>query len=170
MPKLFFKSIGKEPAIRRGFRLWMGVSLNQINYSLNKFINDVISNKDIEYYWENETLIAILKSEYCSTFFSENEQLILEDNAKLLMRFISLLKTACVDVTFRKPLNNQIKSKNEYLGEAFNKLFNELNTNDKLIICESNSLRDFVIPNKFFLILGTNNKEIKPKATNTKSI
>lgn len=58
----------------------------------------------------------------------------------------------------------KIKSKNEYLGEAFDKLFNELNTSNKLIICESNSLRDFIIPNKFFLILGTNNTEIKPSA------
>lgn len=64
----------------------------------------------------------------------------------------------------------KIKSKNAFLGDAFFQLLNSIDTSNKLIVCESNSLRDFVIPNTFFIILGTKNKEIKPSAKRLMSL
>jgi len=58
----------------------------------------------------------------------------------------------------------KIKAKNNYLGIAFSEFLSRTNTENKLIICESNSLRDYVIPQYFFIILGTENAEIKPSA------
>jgi len=58
----------------------------------------------------------------------------------------------------------KIKAKNNYLGIAFSEFLSKTNTENKLIICESNSLRDYVIPQYFFIILGTENAEIKPSA------
>ncbi len=58
----------------------------------------------------------------------------------------------------------KIKAKNNYLGIAFSEFLKNTNTKNTLIVCESNSLRDYVIPQHFFMILGTENAEIKPSA------
>lgn len=89
-----------------------------------------------------------LTSDYRITEFSEAKDK--EDTSRML--------NAGAERVFK------IKSKNSSLGKAFRELLSQINTQDKLIICESNSLRDFFIPHKFFLILGTNNQEIKPSA------
>ena len=98
--RVFFQTLGKEPAIRRGFRLWLNLSLNNVDYNLNEFVGTILSTKETENYWKDEILISILKSDYCSVFFNENEEMILSDNDSLLIKFIVLLKIACIDVTF----------------------------------------------------------------------
>ncbi len=58
----------------------------------------------------------------------------------------------------------KIKTKSENLATAFEAFLEKYNDNEKLIICESNSLRNFYVPAYFFFILGTQNQEIKPSA------
>jgi len=57
----------------------------------------------------------------------------------------------------------KIKTRVEYLNEAYNEIKNIIPEN-YLWIVESNSLRDFVIPSVFLLIKHKNKNEIKPSA------
>ncbi len=57
-----------------------------------------------------------------------------------------------------------LRSKSEYLFEAFNFFISKLNETD-LIICESNSLRKFIEPDLYLFIKNKDNQEMKPSAT-----
>jgi len=91
----FFGKCGKEPAKRRAFRLWLNDSLFTIDHNLNSFILEILQIDEIEHYWKDETVIAILRSEYCQKFFDSNEEILQKENFNLFLRFIHLLKTAC---------------------------------------------------------------------------
>lgn len=80
---------------------------------------------------------------------------------------------------FSKPENNEdtsrmlragaekvfkIKSKIDFLGEAFHDLLAKEDFSDKIIVCESNSLRDYVVPALFIIILSKETGNIKPSA------
>lgn len=94
----FFKKIGGEKITkRRGFRLWLNDKLSNASkdFSLDLFITDVLELESIKSYWKNEIIIAILKSNYCQQFFKSNESLISENDYKLLLISIKLLKTTC---------------------------------------------------------------------------
>lgn len=93
--KDFFHAIGNEPAIRRAFRLWFGETLQNYDSGLKDFIQEAIANTEIEKYWKDEIYISILRSEFSGIFFEENVALLLENEGRLTLKFIHLLKTAC---------------------------------------------------------------------------
>lgn len=57
----------------------------------------------------------------------------------------------------------KIKTKNKFILEALSEL-NTLISDDNFIICESNSLREFIIPGLFIMIKHIKSEEIKPSA------
>lgn len=91
----FFAQIGgKAPAKRRGFRLWLNDTLTEPQ-RITGFIHDIFESQIIARFWVDEVIIAILRSEYCQTFFEHSKQLLLENEQALLLRFIHLLRTTC---------------------------------------------------------------------------
>ena len=58
----------------------------------------------------------------------------------------------------------KIKTRKEYLSEAFSQ-FKKVLTTDDFIICESNSLRYFIKPALFLFIKMKNSEEMKPSAS-----
>ncbi|MBC9909830.1 hypothetical protein [Chitinophaga varians] len=96
-PKVFFAAIGTEPAIRRAYRLWLTDELQTAPEEVNSFINSIISEKSIEPYWKDETLVSLLRSDQAEVFFTRNEQALLAHDGLLLHRIINLLRTACLD-------------------------------------------------------------------------
>jgi len=91
----FFIQIGsKAPAKRRGFRLWLNDALTEPQ-RITAFIHDIFESKTIARFWIDEVIVAILRSEYCQTFFEHSKQLLLENDQALLLRFIHLLRTTC---------------------------------------------------------------------------
>lgn len=90
----FFSRIGKAPAKRRGFRLWLNDALTEPQ-RITGFIHDIFDSHTIARFWVDEVIIAILRSEYCQTFFEHSKQLLLENEEALLLRFIHLLRTTC---------------------------------------------------------------------------
>ncbi|MBN1876728.1 MAG: NACHT domain-containing protein [Anaerolineae bacterium] len=91
----FHRFGGKKPAKRRAFRLWVNDSLFDITPGLRSFIYDVFESDEVEQYWKDEIIIAILRSEYCHSFFDSSEEILQRDNYSLFVRFIHLLKTTC---------------------------------------------------------------------------
>ncbi len=57
----------------------------------------------------------------------------------------------------------RIKSKNEFLKEAFTEFYSQIPENS-FIVCESNSLRNILNPSLFLLIKHINSNEMKPSA------
>jgi len=92
----FFRKLGgKEPAIRRAFRLWLNDQLWDAPLELTIFVTEILDNVEIEQYWKDEIIIAILQSKYCKNFFDSNLEILQKGDWTLLLKFIHLLRTAC---------------------------------------------------------------------------
>lgn len=92
----FFQQLeGKEPAIRRAFRLWLNDQLYDAPAEIASFISEILEGQEIEQYWQDEIIIAILLSNHCKYFFDFNLEILQKNNWELLLRFIHLLRTAC---------------------------------------------------------------------------
>lgn len=90
----FIQIDGKTPAKRRGFRLWLNDALTEPKRIVG-FIHDIFESQTIARFWVDEVIIAILRSEYCQNFVEQSEQLLLENEQALLLRFMHLLRTTC---------------------------------------------------------------------------
>jgi len=106
-PKIdvFYSSLTNEPAIRRGFRLWVESKIEESESWIYNFVIDTINNVSIENHWKDEVLISIIKSDLCDKFFREYKDELLEDDLKLLKRVIHLLKISGKD--FNQSPNNK---------------------------------------------------------------
>lgn len=106
-PKIdvFYKSLTNEPAIRRGFRLWVESKIEESESWIYNFVIDTINNVSIENHWKDEVLISIIKSDLCDKFFSEHKDELLQDDLKLLKKVIHLLKISGKD--FNQSPNNK---------------------------------------------------------------
>src|SRR5207249_4875639 len=62
-PKELFNNLGNEPAIRRAFRLWVEDYLDDESSKINDLIRASIKDQNIERYWADEILVAVLKSD-----------------------------------------------------------------------------------------------------------
>lgn len=91
----FFATLGTEPAMRRAYRLWVQEALSVSDKKKIAFFSKNLSDKAIERFWQDESLIALLRSNYSETFFIENESPLLADDCSLLLRIIHILRTAC---------------------------------------------------------------------------
>jgi len=91
----FFGAIGNEPALRRGFRLWVEDLLTGDPDPALKLLEQTFSSPSIEKYWLDELLVAVFRSSRADVFFTRFETELLENSAALLGRCMHLLRTAC---------------------------------------------------------------------------
>lgn len=92
----FFTSIGFSLPIRRSFRNWISDKLLLNQEDIKTFIEDSIENKELNSFWKDEILIAVLLSNYSDSFFEYFENELLNDlNFNLLQRISFLLRLAC---------------------------------------------------------------------------
>lgn len=90
-----FVKAGDSYAVRRGFRFWLQ-ELYRVNPDqAQKISKEILNHVDIEENWKNEVVTALLNSNVCSDFLRTNKQLLLDDDSKLLIRIIHLLRTTC---------------------------------------------------------------------------
>jgi len=101
----FFKSIGESLPIRRSLRNWLSEKLLLNDGNIKRFIENAI-NSNIEDFWKDEILIAVLLSDYSDYFFEIFKNGLLKDNHALLKKITFLLRLACkeVDSDFLKQL------------------------------------------------------------------
>ncbi|GAH43914.1 unnamed protein product, partial [marine sediment metagenome] len=89
---------GSSLPIRRAFRNWLSEKLFVNKEDVKSLIETTISDDKIESYWKDEILVSVLLSDYSENFIQLFEGKLLEDNQKLLMRIVFLLRTACKEI------------------------------------------------------------------------
>jgi len=97
----FLQSLGSSLPIRRAFRYWMSEQLFVAADKVNTLVEEAINNDQVEGFWKDEVLISVLLSDYAVIFFRDFEKKLLEDNEKLLMRIVFLLRIACKQIDER---------------------------------------------------------------------
>lgn len=90
----FYDTIGKEPSIRRAYRLWVTQKITEGQEAYKIFIEYSL-NSEIHQYWKDELLLVILRSNFTKLLLGEYCSMLLSDNEKLLRRCILLMKVAC---------------------------------------------------------------------------
>ncbi|MDV5068285.1 AVAST type 4 anti-phage nuclease Avs4 [Bacillus sp. W1] len=94
----FFNGIGEALPIRRSFRNWVSDKLLTEDDSIENFIEEVIEDEKINYFWKDEILVSVLLSEHSNHFIDFFQEKLLENNQKLLKRVTFLLRIACKEV------------------------------------------------------------------------
>ena len=94
----FLKSLGSSLPIRRAFRIWLSEQLFENDSNVKVHIEKSINDDQTEAFWKDEILISVLLSDYAASFFKNYEKKLLEDNEKLLMRIVFLLRIACKQI------------------------------------------------------------------------
>ncbi|XZW10853.1 hypothetical protein ACT4YX_13025 [Acinetobacter baumannii] len=90
----FLSTIGNEPAISRAFRLWLYRRL-QFDVSTYDFVENVLSAENIENFWKDETIAAILQHESPNIFLQSMKDNLLKNDCALLIRFCFILRITC---------------------------------------------------------------------------
>jgi hypothetical protein len=96
--KGFFESLGSSLPIRRAFRNWLSEKLFSNRDEIKSLIEESFVSHEIESFWKDEILVSVLLSDYSEVFFQLFERVLLEDNQKILMRAIFLLRIACKEI------------------------------------------------------------------------
>ncbi|OSR67006.1 hypothetical protein [Pseudomonas syringae] len=94
-PHVFLTAIGSEPAINRGYRLWLQRKLNSDDNELIDFVDQILSNPSIENYWKDETITAVLQGDDPGGFLGALKTILLKNNNELLLRFMFVLQITC---------------------------------------------------------------------------
>lgn len=90
----FLSAIGSEPAISRAFRLWLYRRL-KFDESTNEFVENILGADDVESFWKDETIAAILQHDAPETFLDLMRFQLLKDDCALLIRFCFILRITC---------------------------------------------------------------------------
>jgi len=121
--KYFLDSIGNSLPIRRSFRNWISEKLSLNEEDIKTFIEDTIDSKELDSFWKDEILVAVLLSEYSDSFFEYFDKDLLNDSKfKLLKKISFLLRLACKQSDKNIFENIGLKKK---LPSIFNNIFVE---------------------------------------------
>ena len=93
--KGFLESLGTSLPIRRAFRIWLSEQILINSSKVKSSIEESIISNDIQPFWKDEVLISVLLSDCAEAFFTAFEKKLLEDDGRLLLRVIFLLRIAC---------------------------------------------------------------------------
>lgn len=149
-----FKNLGHEPAIRRAFRLWVEDYLTDDSDKIVSLVKETISDAIIERYWTDELLVAIFKSEDCSSFFKAFEKELLIANGFFLNRCLHLTRTACKETHSSEKSNILLPIGSGWIQEIFF-VSNHLSKLDHIRPTVLNFLYDW----EFRLLFGSPVKE-----------
>jgi hypothetical protein len=92
----FLGAVGTEPAMRRGFRLWLSEALGESkNQAVMDFVLSAFQRDNISPVWRDEIAISVLQSENAGEFIRRVERSLLDNGKALYRRLIQVLRTAC---------------------------------------------------------------------------
>ncbi|PFY14563.1 ATPase [Bacillus toyonensis] len=94
----FFERIGASLPIRRSFRNWISEKLLLEDDRIKDFIEEIIEDENIAFFWKDESLISILLSDHSEYFIDLFKYKLLENEQKLLKRITFLVRIACKEV------------------------------------------------------------------------
>lgn len=94
-PIAFAEAIGGYPALRRGYRKWLGEMLACAFDEADSFVLGVFNNESIPAFFRDDTIICTLLSASAEDFLMRNRGVLLEDDGQLLVQVVHLLRVAC---------------------------------------------------------------------------
>ncbi len=92
VPK-FLAAVGDEPAMNRAFRLWLYQKLRLGD--VKALILSILTNPNLQRYWQDETISAVLLSDDPYSFLTELGDRLFDNEAELLKRFCFVLRISC---------------------------------------------------------------------------
>lgn len=95
---IFLQDIGTSLPIRRALRNWLSEKLHNNIDEVKSLIECIINDDKVASYWIDEICISVLLSDYAVVFFQLFKNKLLENNARLLMRLVFLLRIACKEI------------------------------------------------------------------------
>lgn len=93
VPK-FLAAVGDEPAMNRAFRLWLYQKL-RLGDDVKVLILNILTNPNLQRYWQDETISAVLLSDNPYGFLIELGDRLFDNEAVLLKRFCFVLRISC---------------------------------------------------------------------------
>src|SRR5258707_1475937 len=93
VPK-FLAAVGDEPAMNRAFRLWLYQKL-RLGDDVKALILNILTNPNLQRYWQDETISAVLLSDDPYSFLTELANRLFDNEAELLKRFCFVLRISC---------------------------------------------------------------------------
>ena len=95
-PVNFLEAVGTEPAMRRGFRLWLSETLGEAgNQAVMDFVLSAFQRDDVSAVWRDEIAVSVLRSENAGEFIRRVERLLLDRDKAFYRRLVHILRTAC---------------------------------------------------------------------------
>ena len=95
-PLRFLEAVGMEPAMRRGFRLWLSEALTAPeNQQVLDFVVTAFQHVELPLVWRDEISVSVMQSENAGEFIKKMERLLLDENKALYRRLVHVLRTAC---------------------------------------------------------------------------
>jgi hypothetical protein len=91
----FFDELGQEPSMRRAYRIWVQSVLQTRAPAKLTFVMGQLFTANLDSYWRDESLIAILYSEYCAVFFEQYRTELVKNDYRFLFHLIQIMRTAC---------------------------------------------------------------------------
>jgi len=96
----FSQELGCYPAVRRTYRKWVSELVHRIPEDAGKLFCEIISQTEIPAYFNDDTIVSILRSDCSTDFLNSQAELLFADDKKLLKKVIHLLRTACVTTSW----------------------------------------------------------------------
>jgi hypothetical protein len=94
-PALLAADVAGFPAIRRGYRRWLGEMFEVDASTADAFLLSVLREPTIPPYFQDDTLVALLLSTAAEPFLVRQRQALLANDGALLTQVIHLLRVAC---------------------------------------------------------------------------
>ena len=91
-------SIGGHPALRRGFREWLGEALDKDADKADQFVLAVCDDSSLPQHFRDDVLTSMLLSLLARDFLARQKDQLLARDASLLVRLIHLTRVACKSV------------------------------------------------------------------------
>ena len=92
--------IGGYPALRRGYRKWLGEMLELDSEKMDAFVLSAFRDETLSSHFRDDTIISTLLSSSAENFLLRNRDELLADEGHLLVRVIHLLRVACKTTPF----------------------------------------------------------------------
>lgn len=87
--------VGGYPAIRRGYRKWLGEMLECETKRADAFVLSSFKDESLPAYFRDDTLVCTLLSSSAPGFLARQSEALLANEGRLLVRVIHLLRVTC---------------------------------------------------------------------------
>jgi len=89
------EDVGGYPAVRRAYRKWLSELLRGQTEAATDFVLSVFRDRALPAYFRDDTLVCTLQSPSAREFLERHRETLFEDDGRLLVRVIHLMRVAC---------------------------------------------------------------------------